>query len=169
MRTLLTLLISLVSPAVFADALTLHVPGEHWSLLLESPPLKTVKDDASGRAYQYWGTAGRLNVSLQSDNGQCPGTDTDSEWHKCMLDRVVNSPIVVSPSVEVTNTSLGQMVSYLGRVTVGGKTVESVNVNILFMKNEKECNLHMSMLLPLTEDDKAMFVTLVNSSRVVEK
>jgi hypothetical protein len=158
-----------MSSVSFADTITIAVPNEKWTIQLNSPPLKTVKDQTSGQSYEYWGTSGRLNVSLSVESPKCPGGDTDAEWHKCMIDRVLNSPVVVAPSVGFDSTPIGQAVSYLARVTVADKTVESVNVNILFTKEGKECNLHLSMLLPMTKQDDAMFVALVNSGHIVDK
>ncbi len=52
-------------------------------------------------------------------------------------ERVVNSPIVVAPSVDFASTPIGQSVNYLARVTVEDKSVESLNTNVLFMKGAR--------------------------------
>lgn len=140
-RTLLALLVCTCTAAA-ADPLYITVPGEGWTLKLDTPAMNNARGSAEGRRFQYQASSVETGITLslhsEADSGTSNEACREAYWKKSQTSPTTKSDI------SLWSTEQAMMVTHLTEVVYQGKAQKTANGHAYFVKNGLCLDLHVS-------------------------
>jgi|GEM_PF-2406538 hypothetical protein len=160
MKTIAPLLFAvLTSASIFstahADEQAISVPGEGWRIRFNAPRMTPF--DNSQEPGVFSGMADRMRLSFAVEQPHCTGPDSDENIYNCFAGSLEKNPNVVWDSEQGNVAKNGVHVTYFSERDRENGTGRVLNVNLLFARNGKWANVHLSMNAPRKEDVNTLF------------
>lgn len=132
----------LVAGIATADPLYITVPGEGWTLKLDTPAMPNTRGSMDGRRLQYQATSVETGITLslhsETDSASSNEVCRDTYWKKSQ-----NSPTTKS-DISLWNSEQAMMVTHLSDLVYQGKPQKTANGHAYFVKNGLCLDLHVS-------------------------
>jgi hypothetical protein len=147
MRFLLTLFLFILPISSFADAVSIPIPEQGWSISLDAPSFARKHGQQQGPNYIYQANSDRFNLSIFVEPQAKAGGS--KECYEFYWPQASRNPMIGKPTIKVSNTGTFYRVEY--DVTAG--PLAQHNVNYYFMFNGKWVDVHISITNPTKDDD----------------
>lgn len=125
-----------------AEPLYITVPGEGWTLKLDTPAMTNVRGSAEGRRLQYQASSTETGITLslhsEADSGSSHEVCREAYWKKSPA-----SPMTKS-DISLWSTEQAMMVTHLTELVYQGKAQKTANGHAYFVKNGLCLDLHVS-------------------------
>lgn len=137
-----------------ADEQAISVPGEGWRIRFNAPRLTPADGLEPGI---YTGIAERMRLSFAVEKPRCTGPDSDENMYNCFASSLEKNPGVAWDTERGNVARNGVHVTYFSVRDPVNDTGRVLNVNLLFARNGKWADVHVSMNAPKKEDVNALF------------
>lgn len=141
---------------VIADKLTsmtdIPIPGEGWSIEVESPALSEKKESREDGNYVFNAGSERFNLSLFVEQPQGAGK-THEDCYGFYWPQASRNPRIVKVSVVASHSDKYYRVQYDTITEFAGRQVKQKNVNYYFAFQGKWVDVHISITDPTVKDE----------------
>jgi hypothetical protein len=137
-----------------AEEQAISVPGEGWRIRFNAPKLTSAEGLEPGI---YAGIAERMRFSFSVEKPLCTGPDSDENIYNCFTGNLKKNPGVAWDTERGSIAKNGVHVTYFSVRDPEYDTGRVLNVNLLFARNGKWADVHVSMNAPKKEDVNALF------------
>jgi hypothetical protein len=156
----------LLSIPLHAETTYITIPGEGWTLKVETPPLTSSKSELEGRVLRYLGSSVETGISLSintetessSDNIQC----FEIHWKKAQ-----NNPIMVKTSIKEFSDEKAMYATHTSEGEYQGQAFKTANGHAYFVKNGICVDLHVSHW-PYTEKSEDAVEGVIKSFAIID-
>jgi len=145
-RFVLPLFLLVLPVLSFADAVSIPIPSQGWSINLDAPPFSRKQGQQDGSNYIYRANSDRFNLSIFVEPQAKPGGS--KECYEFYWPQASRNPLISKPTVKVSNTDKFYRVEY----DVASGPLTQHNVNYYFMFNDSWVDVHISITHPTKED-----------------
>lgn len=147
MRFLFALFLLVLPIPSFADAVSIPIPNQGWSIALNAPPFARKQGQQNGPNYIYKANSDSFNLSIFVEPQAKAGGS--KECYEFYWPQASRNPLISKPTIKISNTDKFYRVEY--DVTAG--TLAQHNVNYYFMFDGKWVDVHISITNPTKDDD----------------
>ena len=141
MKKLLALLL-LIPVLTHADTLYITVPGEAFSVKLDTPALTRTQGQAEGRRFKYMASGGGSGITL-SLFSETVGGGGNEECRSTYWKKTQDAPIQFS-DVKLYGNDVALFVSSLQEATIQGNKMKAADGHAYFARNGLCMDLHVS-------------------------
>lgn len=168
MRTLrsVTATLLLISSNVFAETTYITIPGEGWSLALNTPPMTATKSQSSDRVLRYTGSSITTGVTL-SVNTELDASESNNECFNAYWDKAQKNPTMVKESIETFNNSNAMYATHYSEGEYRGQPFKMANGHAYFVNSGVCVDLHVSHW-PRTDESKKLVKDILLSLKIIE-
>lgn len=147
MRFLVALFLLALPIPSFADAVSIPIPNQGWSIALDAPPFARKQGQQNGPNYIYKANSARFNLSIFVEPQAKAGGS--KECYEFYWPRASRNPLISKTTIKSSNTDKFYRVEY--DVTAG--PLVQHNVNYYFMFDGKWVDVHVSITNPTKADE----------------
>lgn len=160
------LLLLLLSCAAHAETSYLTVPGEGWSMKIETPTMTRTKGELDGRHFSYMASSTETGVTFsmytETDGGEDAETCRKTYWTKSL-----NSPNVERSSAKLFESGVLKFVTHKSEGVYKGTAFKTANGHAYFVKKGLCVDVHVSHW-PYRDGSEALVEGILRSVAVVE-
>ena len=144
------------APAFAADT-HLGIPGQSWEIRFDAPAYNKIDEQNLPNQYRLSGNDGRFTLSYYFEPPRCDGGMSKEAIYNCFNASLQHNPLVVYSTERANRLEKGVAVMYMTQADVDGRKVSSFNVNVLFARDGKWGDLHVSYVSPQAADIQTLF------------
>jgi|GEM_PF-2663610 len=158
MKGIFLVLALFISNSCLAEVISMEVGGQGYFILFDFYPTKMIDRVETEGKFYFVGSSGRYNMSLTVEDPLCKGGVSVKENYLCFSRRVKKSPGFLKDHYIKLSVPYGIQVLYVTDVTVGGESVRVVNSHVLFSRDGKWGDLHVSVVRPNGDEMRSLFL-----------
>src|SRR5262245_41947463 len=129
------------------------IPKEGWSLAFDSPSRSKQEEPRGDGEYAFRASSGRFNISLFVEKPGGAGK-THRDCYEFYWSQAKRSPMITQDSVQSAETPKYVRVQYDIVTKFQGQPIRQRHVHYYFVYREKWVDVHISIIVPTTEDEK---------------
>lgn len=112
--------LSLASGMAVADPLYITIPGEGWTLKLDTPPMTNTRASSQGRLYQYMASSLATGITL-SVHTETVGAGSNDECRETYWSKSKDSP-TIKGDISLTGNETALFATHHTEAVLQGKT-----------------------------------------------
>ena len=160
------LLTLFVTSSVSAEETYITIPGENWTLMLETPPITSSKLEVSNRLVRYVGSSVETGVTL-SVNTETEASKNNRECFEVFWSKAQNNPVMVKASIRTKNNNKAYYATHRSEGEYKGQAFKIANGHAYFVKNGICVDLHVSHW-PFTSESEIIVSNILESLKIIE-
>ena len=143
----------LVSNQAFSESTYVTIPGEGWSLSLDTPPMTATKSQAEGRLLRYTGSSITTGVTL-SVNTEIEASGSHKECFDFYWGKAQKNPMLMKETINTFKNSKAMYATHYSEGEYRGQPFKTANGHAFFVNNGVCIDLHVSHWPREKESDK---------------
>jgi hypothetical protein len=159
-------LLLLLPTVALAEPFYITVPGEGWTLKLETPAMTNVKGASEGRRLQYMASSTESGITI-SLYAETEGTKSNDECRETFCSQGLRNPNIVKDSIKLTADDRASFATHLSEGTYQGRDFKTANGHAYFVRNGLCMDLHVSHY-PYAEGSEQRVENVLRSIAIVQ-
>jgi hypothetical protein len=165
MKLTIALLVLLSTP-LHAETTYITIPGEGWTLKVETPPLTSSKSEVAGRILRYLGSSVETGISL-SIYTEIEGSSNNIECFETYWKKAQENPVMVKASIKEFSDEKAMYATHSSEGEYQGQAFKTANGHAYFVKNGVCVDVHVSHW-PYTEKSENAVEGIIKSLAIID-
>ena len=159
-------LLLIASSAVIAEDTYITIPGEGWSLKLDTPAITSSKSEVEGRILKYVGSSVETGVTL-SVNTELEASKNNQQCFDVFWAKAQKNPMMVKSSINIFIDEKAMYATHRSEGEYKGQPFKTANGHAYFAYNGICVDLHVSHW-PLSDKSDEIVKTIILSAAIVK-
>lgn len=142
------------------------IPGEDWTLMLDTPPITSTQSQADGRLLRYTGSDIDTGVTL-SVNTETESSGSHKECFDAFWEKAQKNPVMVKGSIATFENEKAMYATHHSEGEYRGQPFKTANGHAYFVNNGICVDLHVSHW-PRIEDSDDIVKDILLSIKVIK-
>ena len=165
MKNFIVLLLTVTGYAN-AENTYITMPNEGWTLLLDTPPITSSKNDVKNRMVRYMGSSIETGITI-SVNSNTDAASSNKECFDTYWQKAQQNPVMVKTSIDTSNNKTAYYASHQSEGEYRGKAFKTANGHAYFVKGGLCIDVHVSHW-PFDDDSEDMVNEIIKSLEIIE-
>lgn len=166
-RRALVLTLATMLPAIAcAEATYITIPGERWTLRLETPAITSSEIKVKSRRVRYIGSSIETGITV-SLHGEIKGAGSNQDCFDTFWPKAQTNPVLLQGTVSTHSNGQAHYATHQSEGEYKGQSFKTANGHAYFARNGLCFDLHVSHW-PFREGSEALVNSILKSIHIVE-